>query len=320
MLDALKFCSGSVAKKDLLPALTHFVIEHGKVRGFNGVMALCSPIPFDISCKPKADKLIKAIASCEETVALSLTPTGKLSVKSGKFRTLIECVDGLTVHTIPEGEHMPIDGEALLAGLKAVAPFIGDDASRRWTNGVLIDQQSLFATNNVILVQYWMGINFPRTINLPRDAVNEMVRIGKPPVAIQLAENSITFHYENERWLRTQLFDHTAWPDLNKILNAPSNQSPMPEGFAKALSVVKPFVDKIGTVIFQQQRIVTHEDESEGASFDLPDLIGEEGRYNVTMLELLAGTAKTIDWTTYPKPCLFSAGRLRGAIIGMRPL
>ena len=76
MLTSLKFVQGAVAKKDFLPALTHFVIENGTVRGYNGMLALCSPIPFDIACKPKAESLVKAIANCNETVTLSLTQRG----------------------------------------------------------------------------------------------------------------------------------------------------------------------------------------------------------------------------------------------------
>ena len=44
MLKALKFVQGAVSKKDLVPALTHFRIENGTVRSYNGMLALCTPI------------------------------------------------------------------------------------------------------------------------------------------------------------------------------------------------------------------------------------------------------------------------------------
>ena len=80
MLSELRFVQGAVAKKDFIPALTHFVIEDGAVRGYNGMLALCSPIPFNIACKPRADALVKAIANCTETVQLAMTAAGRLSV------------------------------------------------------------------------------------------------------------------------------------------------------------------------------------------------------------------------------------------------
>jgi hypothetical protein len=317
MLKSLKFVQGSVAKKDFLPALTHFVIEFGKVRGFNGVLALCSPIPFDIACRPKADDLIKAIAVCDDTIQLNMTANGRLLVKSGKFKMHVNCVMEESPHPLPEGQFIQFDGVALLAGLKAVEPFIGSDASRRWANGVLLRDGSLFATNNVMLVQYWVGTVFPSVVNIPAVAVKEMIRINEPPLYAQLAEGSITFHYEGDRWLRTQLYDTDSWPNLAKVLDRPSVQQPIEEGFFEALDVIKPFVGKLGTVIFREGQLTTHTEDSEGAQFDIADFIAE-GRYNIAHLELLKGSAKTIDWTGYPGPCMFQNGMLRGAIIGVR--
>lgn len=318
MLKSLKFVQGSIAKKDFLPALTHFVIEMGKVRGFNGVIALCSPIPFDIACRPKADTLIKSIAACDETIQLSLTAAGRLAVKAGKLRTYIDCVQETTVHPLPEGRFVQFDGAVLLEGLKAVEPFIGNDASRKWANGVLVKDGSLFATNNVMLVQYWVGNLFDTVVNLPAVAVKEMLRINEPPAYAQLAEGSITFHYEGERWLRTQLYETETWPDLNLVLGRPSIQTPIEEELFLAIETVKPFVGKLGTIIFNEQGITTTTEENEGASYDVPGLAGVTGRYNIVHLELLKGAAKTIDWNGYPGPCMFQNDRLRGAIIGVR--
>jgi DNA polymerase III sliding clamp (beta) subunit (PCNA family) len=319
MLNSLKFCQGAVAAKDFVPCLTHFVIEHGRVRAFNGVIALSSPIPFDISCRPKAVPLIKTIATCTDTIQLSLTPGGKLSVKSGKFRSLIDSApDENTPHPFPEGAIVQINGDALLKGIKAVAPFIGDDASRRWANGILVKDGSLFATNNVMLVQYWLGEDFGSVVTIPQAAIKEMLRINEPPLYAQLAEGSVTFHYENERWLRTQLYDSKAWPDFAPILDRPSVQSPIEEGFFEALEAIKPFTDKAGTVEFIMQALTTHLDGFEGATFDVPTLTAE-GKYCINMLEILKGSATTIDWNLYPSPCLFTdGGRMRGALVGMR--
>jgi DNA polymerase III sliding clamp (beta) subunit (PCNA family) len=317
MLESLKFCQGSIAKKDFVPALTHFVIEHGRVRGFNGVLALSSPIPFDIACKPKADTLIKAIANCDDTVQLNITSAGRLSVKSGTFKVFVDCVEGETPHLQPEGQIVNFDGEALLAGLKAVAPFIGNDAVRLWANGVLIDKQSLFATNNVMLVQYWLGVDFPCVVNIPRDAVKEMLRINEAPLYAQVTETSISFHYSSERWLRTQLYNSADWPTLEKILGRDSTHQAIEDGFAQALEVIKPFVDKAGSIIFQPGSITTHIDPTEGASYEIPEL-QNEGKYNIAMLELLLASAATVDWSGYPGPCMFRNERLRGAIIGMK--
>lgn len=316
MLNELKFVQGAVAKKDFVPALTHFSIKDGLVRGYNGVLALCTPIPFDIACNPKAAPLIKAIGNCTETVTLTLTPAGRLSIRSGKFKAFIDCVEGDTPHVNPEGDYVPMDGPALLQALKVVEPFIGDDASRPWTNGVLLLAQSAFATNNVALVEYWTGATFDKPINLPRAAIKEMLRINEAPVSVQRTDTSLTFHYTGDRWLRTQLLE-TTWPDLTKVLNRESAPKPLDPELFVALEAVKPFVDKVGRVLFRDGGVRTHDDASEGSGYDIPGF-DAVGVYQIDMLRLLEGSASAIDWSGYPGPCMFFGDRLRGALIGMR--
>lgn len=315
MLAKLKFVMGSVAKKDFSPALTHFRIENGTVRGYNGTLALCSPIPLDINCTPKAIPLIRAIANCTDAVSLSMTPAGRLAVRSGGFKAFIDCVEGDTNHLEPDGDAFDINGEALLSAVKALQPFMGDDASRPWSNGILLRGQSAFATNNVVLVEYWIGETFPE-FNIPRSTVNEIVRIGEAPIKAQATETSLSLHYSDGRWIRTQLLA-TDWPDLAKVLNVPSTQVSIDQRIFEGLEIIKPFADKIGRVLFSHGIMTTHEDPDSGASFSV-DAALPEGVYSIAMLSLLAGVAKTADFSLYPKPAMFFGERMRGAIVGMK--
>ena len=316
MLKELKFVQGAVAKKDFLPAMTHFAIEGGTVRAYNGMLALSSPIPFDIDCKPKAGPLVQAIGNCNDTVTLSMTPAGKLRIQSGKFRAYIDCVNGETPHVMPEGDDVQIDGEAVLQAFKTIMPFVGDDASRPWANGILLRGQSAFATNNVCLVEYWIGSEMPLTINVPRVAIREMIRINEPPTHAQVTQNSITFHFTDGRWVRSQLLS-SDWPDLSKVLDRPAQPIAMDERIFEGLETIKPFADKMGRVFIKESTLLTHIDAAEGASFDVPGF-NFEGVYQIEMLKLLNGVAKQIDFSSYPDPCIFYGDRLRGAIVGMR--
>lgn len=316
MLKDLKFVQGAVAKKDLLPAMTHFRIEGGHVRGFNGQLAISSPIAFDIDCNPKADQLVKAITQCGDEIVLSMTPAGKLRVQSGKFRAFVEVIEGETVHPEPEGEEVHFDGEQLLKACQHLYPFIGNDASRPWTNGVLLMGQSAFATNNVCLVEYWLGSPFPFVVNVPRSCVNELLRVDEAPTHAQITERSITFHYTDGRWIRSQLFE-TTWPDLTKILDKPANPKPVPSEFFDGIDTLKKVADGTSRIYFQDGLLRTHLEEQTGGAYEV-DGLDFGGCYNIAMLSLLKGVLTTADFTTYPEPCLFFGDRLRGAIIGMR--
>lgn len=319
MLKELKFVQGAVAKKDLIPTLTHFKIENGTVRSFNGTLALCSPIALDIDCTPLAIPFVKAIQNCKETVHLSMTPAGRLAVKSGSFKAFINCDPAEeTPHVEPEGDKVEVDGESILKGLKIVFPFIGNDASRPWTNGCLFFNGSIFATNNIIVFEQWIGTVLPEMCNLPRSAIQEIIRVNEPPTHIQMNDKSITFHYEDGRWIRSALLE-TAWPDVKGLLerNEPCNPQPIDVKLFEALEIVKPFVDKMGRIIFNGKGIATDFEEAEGAQFDIEGFT-HEGIYQIEMLNKLKDVTDTIDFSEYPNPCRFFGDNCRGIIVGLR--
>ena len=315
MLNALKFVQGSVAAKDFVPELMHFKIENGTIRGYNGMLGLCCPIALDLNVSPKAVPFIKAIQTCKDTVQLHVTPAGKLAVKSGKFKAFIDCIEAEFPDRPPEGVATALSG-SLLGVLKTLAPFIAEDASRPWARGILFKGQSAFATNNICVVEHWLDQVFPVEINIPRAAVLELIRIGIEPISIQTTEQSVTFHYPGDKWLRTQTYSKE-WPDLSRILDVGYNPIPVPAGLFEAVTDLSPFVDDLGRIFLKPGLISTGQTEGVGAAVDLPE-VSSEGCYHFKQILLLEKIAKAIDLTSYPAPCLFVGDKVRGAIVGMR--
>lgn len=318
MLSDLKFVNGAVAKKDLIEGMTHFAIESGNIRAYNGTLALSSPIAFDIDCKPNAKQLIAAISKCndEHTVVISMTDGGRLRIQNGPFRAFVETIEEETPHVLPEGESIDLAGTNIREGLNSILPFVSTDASRPWTNGVLFSGRSMLATNNVCVVEYWLGKELPFTANVPREAVMELKRVGEEPSYAQLNQNSITFHFPSGRWIRSQLYEK--WTvDVAGVLNVEDSATDIDPKIFEGLEAISPFVDKMNNVFFRAGAMQTSLDDNIGAKFELEDFDGH-GCYSLPMLQLLKGVAEKIDWTLNPKPAIFygSGSMLRGAIIG----
>lgn len=325
MLAELRFVGGAVAKKDLIAYMKHFSIEKGVIRAYNGHLALSSPIAFDIDCKPNAPQLIKAINNCDpnHTVTISMTEAGRLRIVNGPYKAFIECLTEETPHVEPEGELIPVDGKALREAFDCLEPLIGNDASRTWSNGILLSRGSALATCNTIVGEYWHGAELPFTVNVPRDAVREVLRVGEDPTHVQLHEKSITFRYESGRWIRSQLWEEWKVVDqIRSILQTAHEKRSMPDSFFEGLETLKPFVNKQNEVFFRDGAMHTSmhkEGEEAGASYGLNNF-PYAGCYALPMLKLLDGIVEQIDWSTYPNPCIFygAGGMLRGAIIGRK--
>lgn len=319
MLNDLKFVQGAVARKDYVPALTHFHISDGQIFGFNGILAISTPTDLAVKASPKGAQFVKAVERVPdgEEIVLNLTEAGRLSIKAGKFRAYVECHEEAEqyVKLEPEGERADMP-PGLLNVLKKLAPFMGEDATRPWARGVLLRGQSAFATNNIVLVEHWLPLVFPDELILPAEAVKEMIRVGVDPCAIQIAERTVTMHYENGSWIRTQLI-HGEWPDLAKVLNVEHNAIPLPDGFFEAVRRLDAFTTKENHIFLRPGVVATSATEGDGALMQLDDFDGV-GCHFLPQLIKLDGIIESIDFGAWPRPCLFFGDLLRGAIIGPR--
>ncbi|MDH5573059.1 MAG: hypothetical protein OEY89_14960, partial [Gammaproteobacteria bacterium] len=312
----LKFIQGAISTKDFVPSLTHFHIKGGIIQGYNGVIALNSTIPLNINCSPNASNFIKAIDKCTEVVELKLMKS-KLNIKSGSFKANINCLDDEFEHLQPEGTFVSIDGDKLLQAFRTLSPLMGFDASRLWTNGILLKNGGAFATNNVIAARYDIGAIFPFVINIPSIAIKEILRIKEIPVNLQITDRHVTFHYTEGRWLRSSLYVNE-WPDLDALIGDSISDPEIGENFYTGLDSIQSFASDINSVYFKDGTMSTslNPDESE-ATYDMQS-INFEAVYNVKMLQLLKGIATSMDLSKYPNPGTFKGDNVKGVIIGLR--
>lgn len=138
--------------------------------------------------------------------------------------------------------------------------------------------------------------------------------VNEAPKTYQYTNSSVTFHYEGQRWIRSQLVD-TNWPDINRVLSVPSNQVPIHEGLFDALTSVKPFCNEVGDVWLKLGKVSTSSSKDDETSFEVSGLV-DSGKFHIDMLRLLDGVAVNADFTG--SPVIFTAPDLIGAIIGKR--
>jgi len=317
MIDAIKFVQGAVAKKDYAPELTHFTIKAGRITGFNGNMALSSPIDLDLDVRPQATTFAKACQACDDVVTMHVTPAGRLSIKAGKFRALVQCLpDDYAAPVVePNGEQIDL-GPEFMKAIRAVSSFQGVDASRPWAMGIMLRGQSAYATNNICFVEYWHGHTLPMPINIPAMAIKELLRIKQEPTSVVTDGHTITFHFEDERWLRCNLLGDN-WPDqaFSLFEMYPFDYVETPEGFFDALTELKPFLDTEGRIYFWDNALSTSASDDAGASFEVEGVQAGPA-FAFTPLALLEG-ATHVDFTNHPKPCGFLKDSMRGMIIGL---
>lgn len=322
-LSDIHFVVQAVAKKDLDPSLCHLEIKNGRATGYGGRIALSTPIDCKLDVRPLAKPLWKALGSTKENdgVDLYMTGTGRLGVKQGKFRAFIDCLDQQfdMVQLVPTGPMFDVP-EELYNSIKTLAPYMSIDASRPWAQGLKLNPHSTFATNNIILVQRWHGADIPIECIIPSDAVTALMKINQIPVAIQYNEGiSLTFHFENGRWMCTHLIAQDGgWGRAEYIFDSNTNLEGLEEvsdEFYDAIDTLKDMLTERRLVYLKGDRICTSPNDEEGAMIDTE--VPNGPIFHAEQLRSLRELATKVNFTTHPKPCYFVGDKLRGVIVGV---
>jgi hypothetical protein len=322
LVKTLRFVQGAISTSRAgLPDMEHYRIEDNRITAFNGRVALSAPFGLNIKAYPKAAEFYKAVRACEgaEEVKVKMTDGGKLGIATDNFRAYVPSLPDIDYHPQPEGELAPCPA-TLLDDLRLVAPFISEDASRPWSMGVLFDHDYLTATNNIAIIRVWNAHGMP-TINLPGFAVSELLRIGELPTMLQTdGQSSITFHYVDGSWLKTQLFV-MEWPreTMDRIFGGDVDLEYLPEEMAEAIETAAAFVEgPASPIYFEDGYITTSEHKQDGAVIAVPGLAAGPC-FGFRGLRLALGIAEAWDLSLWPdKPCAFWAqdGKVRGALLG----
>ena len=319
MIEALKFAARAVSRNDRVPGLQHFRIQAGRVTAFNGVLALSAPIAVSFDAAPLALPFLRALDACKSLVSITQESASKLIVRSGPFKAAVPCVSVKDVPAIrPEGIDVVAPAE-LLTTLAMLKPFICTDEQRRELCGILFAGESAYATNNVVLVERWLGTAFPYRLNVPDVLVDEALRIEEPPLRLQMTDSSVTLHYADGSWMRSQT-NPTPWPDVAGVLDRTwdARRVEIPRDLRDACRTLAAFAGKDRrTTFFRGVDVATtFEDTLDTALVDVsaPDC----GAYNTKYLSDVLSVADKIDFSAYPNAVSFSGDKLRGALCGTR--
>lgn len=316
LLDALQFCS-VVSEKLGTPYETHIGLKNNWAIAFNGIIAAGCPIIEDITCHPHTIMLLEALSKCDENYSLTQLDNGKLSIKSGKFKAIVSCLDpALMQEALPDPQIVGITN-AFKDAVEAVGVLANENAQHVLTASVLMNGQSVISTNRVMLLEYWHGLDLPPNIPLPKQFVAALVKQKKNLTGFGFSRSSATFYFESGAWLRTQLYSDE-WPDVSSILNRQANLWTIDVNFFKALDAVEPFSED-GNVYSDTNLLMSHS-ENQGASFEVSGL-PKGFVYPIKQLKIMKPWVRKIDYMASgihdSSYCLvFEGDTVRGVISG----
>lgn len=322
LLDAVRFV-GSVLKDQGQPLETHIALNHTTATAFNGVVAAGALIEEDIYAAPNNKLLIEALSKCGENLSITQLDNDRLSIKSDKFKALVPCLDPTMFPvTNPDNALGPIE-DTFKAAINSVGVLADAEADRVVAASILMAGGSVIATNGQVMFEAWHGQNLPTDIALPKNIIQPLIKAGKNLLTFGFSKSSFTFYFQDNSWLRTQLFAEP-WPDIRPILDGPTNPFTLPGEFWQGLDAVAPFSPD-GAVHFEKDRMQSHASPDLGASYDVPGL-PRGPIFSIRNLQQAKPYIETADFFAQPnsknnhielgKMLKFFGKNIRGVIVG----
>jgi len=282
------------------------------VVAFDGVLTIATKIVEDLNACPHTLQLLDALSKCKDELTLAQVSNVCLSVKSGAFNALIQCVDELEIAG-PDPQCALIDDRVKTA-FDAVLVLATENAPNAVHASVLLQAGSCVATNGHALVEYWHGLDLPPNLLVPRQAATAVVKSKKPLTGFGFSQSSVTFYFDDGSFIKTQLYKAN-YPDYLRIMNVPTNPFPLPHGFFSAVHAIESFNEN-GTVYFHKGIMSAGVRQGEATTYKVEGLT-EDMAFNSKYLIMLELCIKTADFRPDEKRMFFFGDNARGAIMGM---
>lgn len=316
LIAALNFISVAQKNEADAPYKSHCILHEHKAMAFDGILTVGCKIEEDLSVCPHTLRLIDALERTTKEVSITELD-GKLSIKSGGFSAFVPCWHEDMPALAPDPASWPID-DRLKIGFDMISGFTVDNDKRKIVEtSMLLQANSMIATDSAVMLEFWHGIDLP-TMTIPKTFISAVMNCKKKLVSFGYSVNSCTFWFEDESWIKTQLYEEK-WPDVGLILNRPCKPEPLPKGFYDALRDIEPFsngkeAEKV--VYFNNNALQSHRDKVEGAVCEVRG-IQHGPAFNIKRLKRIEHCVDTVDFYSHDVMYFFGNG-VRGALAGVR--
>ncbi len=303
---------------------TYGMFESHTAIAFNGIVAAGTTIEEELNCCPQLSLLQEALEQSGARYVITQLSPEKLLVRSEgdqEFQAYIPCLlrTGLPA-VIPDALAVPID-DRLIVALRKCVPLLNPLAETVLEMSIQLNAGSCLATNRAVLVEAWHGLDLPSGLLLPKNIVVAIHKSKKHLKGFGCSKETATFYFEDDTWLRTQLFQDR-WPvQVTSYLNSSDhNVRKVPPQLFDAANKVAPFSS--GHVFIKDGLISSHPFDviQEGSSLKLP--IGSEHKeryYSIDNLDFVSPFAEWWDEDARPDATYFVGKEVRGLIAHQIP-
>ena len=331
IFDGIEKVKSALSTRDQIAELSHFHLKDGEVLATDGAMTASCPIDESLEHVVPAEEILKAMEILGRD-AIYTWSDDTLVIKKGRRKITIRLLQSDQVDFIQSvTTKIPVP-EDFIARLKLIVPFISEDASRPWAltawlHTLANGKPVWTATNNICVCEVDATKEDPTSLRnidcqIPNFAIDYVVKRNKGLTHIGVAENRVTFFFDDGSKMTSQLFVVKMPEQVSRILDQQGDmqQDAFPlsgEWMDAYMSVteLKPDIIMLsGEKMTATKRQATM--EAELGTCVPRDQKQSSSVWSPKFLTPVIQAATHIDFANYPGAASFRGDGLRGVIVG----
>lgn len=319
MKTAIAWVKDALATKGLATPLLYYMFKEGMVHATDGRMTVGHPFPCaDYFCAsgPEFQKLIERLP---DPIDIDVQ-ANFVKLRSGRLHGSVKTINP-DHWPYPElsDDILPVPSR-LIPALRQLRPFVSDNASRPFAMCVRIHNDTLYATNNIVVIAA-PEIDLDNVDALiPYWAVDFILaRTDPPPSGWSHGFNYLAFHWPNGAWMKTKLVDDKFPEQIEDIINKSGFATyEITDEWRSAYRDIADLLDE--TIALYPDRMAGTNNHmevvSEVGTIAPPDL--NYSGWSTKFLSPVIECATHWQPDTYPNPSPFRGDGIIGVIVGRR--
>lgn len=268
VLAALRFVSLAQQAEGTAPYQSHCRFMNGQLVAFNGILAAGIAVEADFEINPNTFHLIKALERATDNHSVSLLDSGSLVVTTRKLRVVVPCIDQAGLPFITgDPKQYPLNDNFRIAATAALT-FTAEGATTiAYAAGITRDG-SIVGTDGRVFIEAWHGIPTPPGLILPKQFFKALEKVQKSIVGFGFSNASFTVYFDDQSWLRTQLYLNETMPNFDNVFAwcDAGIYDEIPKDWYTAIEAVAPFSPN-GRFHVEDDAISSHGVEGLGATY-----------------------------------------------------
>ncbi len=320
MRNELLWLDDALATSNIVNDWTNFSFESDVIKATDGRIAASIPCETGMNCMVPGKELLRVLNACDKEIKVSEDDT-TLKVTAGRFRATLPKIAGDLPVNIPlDLDWKPVPAD-LVNCIRAVRPFVSEDATHLWAMGVILHGGYCIATNNTAFAATECENLSVDELILPAWAADFVLeRDGLTHWAWD--ETFVAFKWESGAVMRSVLIDSRFPEKVLDILEAAKDDSSsedITDDFKETFTRVSKLSD--GVIDIYPDKVAgvggAASVEEETTGFQVPEGF-DKSTWSAKVLEIVLKVAQSWRPCDYPAPCPFKGERVFGVILGRK--